>query len=164
MSAPPTAGGVLPLDDVVEGALIDEEGAAIDEEGVLVVVDGVDELVSVDGVVLEVVAGVEGVTTAGGGVGVGVVSAGGVLLQATSVAQAAMSITCDRFMVILYPVGRSVEVPIVASLRIIGICSHRTSAQVYVGHEPTGCAVFSSGSEILMRAALTRNEARRTIR
>ena len=150
---------MLPLGDDVTGALIDDEGAAIDDDGVLVV----EALESADGVVLDVVAGADGVTTAGGGVGAGVVSAGGVLLQATSVAQAAMSITCDKFMVILYPVGRSVEVPIVASLRNFVTGPNRTSEHALVGHEPTDCAVFSTGQEILMRWAQARICGRRAI-
>ncbi len=108
LSGAPTVGGVLPLDEVFDGALIDD-GVVLVEEGVLdedasgvagvedgALIDDVDEVVSVEGVA----GGVDGVAAAGGGVG-GVVSAGGVLLQATSVAHDAISNACDRFMVSL---------------------------------------------------------------
>lgn len=104
--------------------------------------------------------GAGGVAVGGGGAGGvfasdGAVVAGGVLgasdgvgvlLQATRVAQAAMSNAYDRFM-LLSLLSVSAPTPMSTSLRINAMRTHRTCAQDHVGHVLTARAAFATVCE-----------------
>lgn len=117
-------------------------------------VDGVSVAGGVDGCgVPELVAGggamgvpdSEGAVVAGFGV-LGGADGSGVLLQATTDAQAATSNACDRFMrnLVLFESAKS---PMLSSLRRCVVPTHQTRAQHAVGRVLTGCAAFATVAE-----------------
>ncbi|MEP7061168.1 MAG: hypothetical protein ABI881_02155 [Betaproteobacteria bacterium] len=114
------------IDDDVSGVVLPLDGA---------VIGGVD-----GGGVDEVEGAIDEGGVLGGSDGVGV------LLHATSVAQAATSNACETFMRILINVGIGpiAEAP---SLRIRGGITHRTRAQRAVGRVLTACAAFATRRE-----------------
>lgn len=87
----------------------------------------------------------DGAVVAGGGV-LGGSDGVGVLLHATSVAQAAMSNAYDRFM-LLSLLSVSAPTPMRTSVRINAMRTHRTCAQDHVGHVLTARAAFATVCE-----------------